>query len=309
MTKYVVSGYIGFDNFGDEAIAHVLVDKLKSKGAEKITLISSNPEKTAQLYNVNSVPMLKFVDAIKDADVLVSGGGSLLQDVTSFKSLLYYLGVIYCALFFGKKVEIFRQGIGPIHSKFGQFLTKIALKHASKISVRDKKSQELLKNWKIDAELKPDPIFDLDLPKKNNKGIVGVQLRSYPTLNEKFLNALADEIVKRFSDKKIEVLSFQDSIDLAVCEKFARILYKKGLENVEVVKGLSVNEVFEKISDLEFLIGMRFHANVVAIKSGVKALAINYDIKVKKLADEYNLPLIELKQKDFSKEFDLLIKN
>ena len=49
MTKYVVSGYIGFDNFGDEAIAHVLVDKLKSKGAEKITLISSNPEKTAQL--------------------------------------------------------------------------------------------------------------------------------------------------------------------------------------------------------------------------------------------------------------------
>ena len=45
MTKYVVSGYIGFDNFGDEAIAHVLVDKLKSKDAEKITLISSNPEK------------------------------------------------------------------------------------------------------------------------------------------------------------------------------------------------------------------------------------------------------------------------
>ena len=245
MTKYVVSGYIGFDNFGDEAIAHVLVDKLKSKGAEKITLISSNPEKTAQLYNVNSVPMLKFVNAIKDADVLVSGGGSLLQDVTSFKSLLYYLGVIYCALFFGKKVEIFRQGIGPIHSKFGQCLTKIALKHASKISVRDKKSQELLKSWNIDAELKPDPIFDLDLPKKNKKGIVGVQLRSYPTLNEKFLNALADEIVKKFSDKKIEVLSFQDSIDLAVCEKFARILYKKGLENVEVIKGLSVNEVFK----------------------------------------------------------------
>ena len=147
----------------------------------------------------------------------------------------------------------------------------------------------------------------MDLPKKNNKGIVGVQLRSYPTLNEKFLNALADEIVKRFFDKKIEVLSFQDSIDLAVCEKFARILYKKGLEKVEVIKGLSVNEVFEKISDLEFLIGMRFHANVVAIKSGVKALAINYDIKVKKLAEEYNLPLIELKQTDFSKEFNSLL--
>ena len=50
MTKYVVSGYIGFDNFGDEAIAKVLVDRLKHEGAEKITLISSNPEKTAKLY-------------------------------------------------------------------------------------------------------------------------------------------------------------------------------------------------------------------------------------------------------------------
>ena len=147
----------------------------------------------------------------------------------------------------------------------------------------------------------------MDLPKKNKKGVVGIQLRNYPTLNESFLNALADEIVKRFSDKKIEVLSLQDSIDLAICEKFARILAKKGLENVEVIKGLSINEVFEKISDLEFLIGMRFHANVVAIKSGVKALAINYDIKVKKLADEYNLPLIELTQKNFSNEFDKLV--
>ena len=99
MTKYIVSGYIGFDNFGDEAIAKVLVDRLKHEGAEKITLISSNPEKTAKLYGVDSCPMLKFFDSIKHSDVLVSGGGSLLQDVTSFKSLLYYLGVIYCNIF------------------------------------------------------------------------------------------------------------------------------------------------------------------------------------------------------------------
>ena len=47
MTKYVISGYIGFDNFGDEAIAQVLTSYLKASGAEKITVLSSNPEKTA----------------------------------------------------------------------------------------------------------------------------------------------------------------------------------------------------------------------------------------------------------------------
>ena len=94
MTKYVVSGYIGFDNFGDEAIANVLISHLKKNDAEKITVISSNPEKTSANYGVESVGMLKFLSAVKDSDVLISGGGSLLQDVTSLKSLIYYLGII-----------------------------------------------------------------------------------------------------------------------------------------------------------------------------------------------------------------------
>ena len=58
MTKYIVSGYIGFDNFGDEAIAKVLTDRLKKSGAEKITLISSSPEKAAQIHKVDSCKML-----------------------------------------------------------------------------------------------------------------------------------------------------------------------------------------------------------------------------------------------------------
>ena len=57
---------------------------------------------------------------------------------------------------------------------------------------------------------------------------------------------------------------------------------------------------------MEYLIAMRFHANVVGIKAGVKTLAINYDPKVEKLALEYNLPLINLDDEDFSKQFDRL---
>ena len=304
--KYIVSGYIGFDNFGDEAIAHVLSEKLKKDGAEKVTLISSNPEKTKVLYKVDSCPMLKFLPALIGSDVLVSGGGSLLQDVTSLKSLIYYLIVIYSALFLRKKVWIYAQGIGPINSKVGQILTKFALKKAEKISVRDQKSQELLKSWGIESELVKDPIFELELPQNNSKGTVGVQLRKFEGVNDNFLEKLTDEIAKRFSDKKIEVISLQDSIDTEVCEEFAQKLKTKGLNNVEVLKELSLNDVFETISNLEYLIAMRFHANVVGIKSGVKTLAINYDPKVEKLAQEYNLPYINLDYKDFSEQFGRL---
>ena len=83
--KYVVSGYIGFNNFGDEAIAHTVAQKLKKEMPEKITFISSNPTETAIQHDVEACGMLKFFTPLKDADVLISGGGSLLQDVTSLK--------------------------------------------------------------------------------------------------------------------------------------------------------------------------------------------------------------------------------
>lgn len=298
--KYVVSGYIGFDNFGDEAIAHVLTQKLKQNGAEKITLISSNPSRTSELHNVDSCGMFKFLPALINSDVLISGGGSLLQDVTSLKSLLYYLVVIFSALILGKKVEIFAQGIGPINSSFGQMLTKLALKKADKISVRDDNSQKLLKEWGIDSELVNDPVLDLELPHKNSKGIVGIQLRSFPSLTEDFIEKLAEKIANKFKDKKIEVISLQDSIDLNVCNSFLEKLKQKGIENIELKCGLSIQEAIDTISNLEYLVAMRFHANIIGIKSGIKTVAINYDPKVETLAQKFNLPLIELDENKFS---------
>ncbi len=304
--KYVVSGYIGFDNFGDEAIAHVLSQKLKKSGAEKVTLISSNPERTSELHGVYSCGMLKFLPSLLEADVLISGGGSLLQDVTSVKSLIYYLGVIYSALILGKKVEIFAQGIGPINSSFGRFLTKFALKRAYKITVRDRKSQELLNSWNIKSELVKDPVFDIELSPKNQTGTVGIQLRSFNGVDEIFLNRLADTISQRFSDKNIQIISLQDKLDLPVCEQFAQTLQNKGMENIEVKKQLSVNDAIDIISNLEYLVAMRFHANVIGIKAGVKTLAINYDPKVERLAEEYNLPMINMQDSDFSGQFERL---
>ena len=128
MTKYVISGYIGFDNFGDEAIAKVLTSYLKSKKAKKITVLSSNPHKTARLYDVYSANYLKFFKPIIESDVLISGGGSLLQDITSLKSLIYYLAVIVFALVFKKKVIIFAAA-----TVFSHFFANIIMGIANRI--------------------------------------------------------------------------------------------------------------------------------------------------------------------------------
>ncbi len=304
--RIVISGYYGFDNFGDEAILSVLVNRLKNFGFE-IVVLSSNPRKTSMNYFVNSIKSFDFFQVaglLKQSNILISGGGSLLQDVTSLKSLVYYLWVIATALRYKKKVIIFAQGIGPIKNKIAEFFTLKILKKCDYVSVRDQKSCEFLKNAGVNAHLLCDPIFSSDLELSDSKGVIGVQLRDFSTMNDTLLLKLARQIIKDFFDKKIEIYSLQDSADLSVCVKFEKIL--KSLKpdiNAEVMHGLTVEQVISSISSLEYMIAMRFHALVTAMKAGVKSVAVNYDIKVEKLANEAGIPLISM---DASEDFDIV---
>lgn len=291
--KVVISGYYGFGNFGDEAILAVLVQHLKQLNCE-INVISSNPQKTSSEHLVNSVrtfDLKNIIRIIKNSDILISGGGSLLQDVTSIKSILYYLFIILIAQLNNKKVIIFSQGIGPIKNKFAQLVTKNLLKKCSYISVRDNNSKTLLENWGIESELLCDPIFSLKVDSLNKTGIVGVQLRDFVTMNDSFLNKLAQKITEEFPDKRIKILSLQESIDKEICQKFCSILKKLNPNiKVEVID----NDIINNILELEYLIAMRFHSILIAIIAGLKCLAINYDIKVEKLATDAQIPILSL---------------
>ena len=141
---------------------------------------------------------------------------------------------------------------------------------------------------------------------KEHKG-VGIQLRSFPTITEDFLNSLADNVLENFKDDEIKLLSLQDSLDLEVLENFSRKLEKRGI-NSRIYRNDSILETVETISNLEYLIGMRFHANLVAVKSGVKVLGINYDVKVENLANSVSFPLIEIENQVNSENFKKVIK-
>lgn len=304
--QVVISGYYGFGNFGDEAILSVLIKRLKHMGHD-IVVLSSNPRKTSMEYFVNAINSFDFNKVsglIKHSDVLISGGGSLLQDVTSLKSLIYYLWVIFTALRHKKKVIIFAQGIGPIKNKFAKLITGMILKRCDYVSVRDSKSFKLLESMGVKADLLCDPIFSLDIKSKPQKGVIGIQLRDFATMNDNLLNKLARQIVKDFFDKHVQIFSFQDSLDLEVCKKFQGIIRALNPNiSTEVIYGVSNDEIISKIPSLEYLIAMRFHALVVAVKAGVKSIGINYDMKVEKLAKEAGIPLISM---DASEDFDVV---
>ncbi|MBR7081800.1 MAG: polysaccharide pyruvyl transferase family protein, partial [Oscillospiraceae bacterium] len=144
MYKILISGYYGFNNIGDESILRTVVDNLREKMTDiDITILSHDPKDTESKYGVKAVDRMSLrgiIKAVRDCDMLISGGGSLLQDVTSKKSILYYLFIMRLALMFGKKVFIYSQGIGPIDRPRNRRLTARVLKKVHGIVVRDENS-------------------------------------------------------------------------------------------------------------------------------------------------------------------------
>ena len=107
MHKIFISGYYGFNNIGDESILKAVIDNLRERLTEiEITVLSRNPASTAEKYQVHSVDrksLSAIISAVKKCDLLISGGGSLLQDVSSKKSIIYYLAIMWIAKLLGKK--------------------------------------------------------------------------------------------------------------------------------------------------------------------------------------------------------------
>lgn len=294
MVRVAISGYYGFKNFGDEAILSVLTSHLKNLSDVDVTVFSSDCEFTEKTYGVKAVKrfdLKSVVDTIKNCDVLISGGGSLLQDVTSLKSLIYYAFVIALGLLFNKKVIIFAQGIGPLNSDLAKNIVKNLLKYCQIVTVRDEKSLNLLNLLGVEAKLVCDPIYSLDIPSTENEGVVGIQLRDFKTMNEELLQKLALLLVTKFENKKIEIFSLQKTQDFELSKHFERILKSF---NPDMQTEIVEDDIINRLSNLEYLIGMRFHAVLVALKAGVKTCAINYDVKVEKIATDANIPMISM---------------
>lgn len=308
----VISGYYGFDNFGDEAILGILLNYLREKNCD-ITVLSNNPRKTSRFYGVRSVKnfnLLSVLISLFNSDVLISGGGSLLQDVTSPKSLIYYCLIIWIAQVLKKQVIIFAQGIGPLQREFSRNLATKLLAKCDLITVRDTKSQEFLERAGINSELVSDPVFSVDLPISEKENTVGIQLRDFKSLNDEFLFNLAKNVVENFADRTIELYVFQQALDYDICKKFEKMLKMLSPKiKVSIIQNLAQNDVIIKISRLEYMIAMRFHAVLVALKTGTKTLAINYDAKVAKLAYEAFLPILNITPDDNFEEAFARLQN
>ena len=101
--RVVLAGYYGYSNAGDELILRYIVSGLKERFPHmEISVLHRSP-KTARdscgcfCSDVNYIGrynIFKLVLHILHSDVVVMGGGSLIQDVSGLFTIYYYLGLI-----------------------------------------------------------------------------------------------------------------------------------------------------------------------------------------------------------------------
>ena len=299
MSKIVISGYYGFANAGDEAMLTAIVRSLRSaEAAVDLTVISGNPHNTATKHQVASIHRfspLKIYSALANCDLLLSGGGSLLQDVTSKKSLLYYLAIILLGNLLNKKVMLFAHGIGPIRSGILRKLTKFVCSKADLITVRDTDSLVELERLGVALEkvrLTADAVLTLAqadkaqgiaLLKKFNvsqeKPIVAISVRSWGN-GDKYLQEMAKAADALAAQQKVQIvlLPLQYPADVTACKRLQQFMQHK--DAVILDAAFDTEQFLALMGSFSLLIGMRLHALIFAAVMDVPFIALSYDPKI-----------------------------
>ena len=293
--RIALSGYYGFGNAGDEAVLSATIAELRARLPDCEPVVFSNdPEATTAAHQVEAAPRwpLGSVTAtLRECDLLLSGGGTLLQDATSLRSLMYYVAVTRAARRVGTPYAIFAQGIGPLRSWTGRRLAAGCLRGASAITVRDADSAEFAVRLGvpgISVQTAADPALLLR-PVRSERTeaalarvpegvpLVGLVVRRWPGGNAA-AEAIAEVggMARERWGATIMIMPFQHPDDLGVSEGLAEALPGATL----LLDQLAPAELMTIIGQLDLLVAMRLHALIFAATTQVPAVGVSYDPKV-----------------------------
>jgi polysaccharide pyruvyl transferase CsaB len=287
--KVLISGYYGFANLGDEAILEVLSHTLTDAG-HQVTVLSADSTRTQQLHNVNAVHRLRgMIPAVWQHDVLISGGGGLLQDATSRLSLEYYLSLMRLAKLAKKRVIVYGQSVGPL-SRAGERSVVNVLKKNVAIAVRDGRSQRYLASHGLQATLIADSALLLELPSsepqqqrqaKAEKPLLIIPRGDKPEIQgalERALTAFGQKPAHR--DVPVAVMALSPSDQEAV-----HALQQQG-RNVQLWHADSPEVALTRIANAKAVLSVRLHGLILAAAAGVPYSGIAYDPKVRAFLEE-----------------------
>jgi L-malate glycosyltransferase len=295
MYDILISGYYGFENSGDDAILMAILDNLRTyKKDIKILVLSKNPEETKRIYGIDTADRYNFnevVKAIKNSKLFLTGGGNLIQDESSTRSLMYYLATIWMAKKFGLKVMLYSNGIGAVDKKANRLITSRIINTVDVITLREEKSLEEIKSLNITKPqvfVTADPAFTLDpcsdeeaftilkaegVDKEKPK--VGISIRKWKNCKSyiKQIAAAADYMFETLHVQPV-LIPMHYPHDVEICQTVASMM-----KHPPII-----------IKNMDMIIGMRLHALIYGASLQVPMLGLIYDPKVAGFLEYINQP-------------------
>ncbi|MEG0876483.1 MAG: polysaccharide pyruvyl transferase CsaB [Oscillospiraceae bacterium] len=319
----LICGAYGMGNSGDDAILQAIVGEMRCLDPfMQITALSRNPEETKLRYGVNSIHtfgFLAFRRVMKHTKLYISGGGSLIQSVTSRRSLWYYLHTISAAKKLGNSVMMFGCGIGPVVSQSDEAKVKKVLNRCvDVITLREAFSMSELARFGVTEPkmiLASDPALTLPPAPQD---IIDAKLREHGLAPDGayVCFALRDwagfeqkaEVFAKVADYAFESLGLtpiflsinhlEDGAALAaVCSKM-RSPYKIFDEPLSSELNIGL------MSRMRSVVSMRLHGLIFAASQGVPLVGVSYDPKVTafldSVGDELCIPLAQVTEENLS---------
>lgn|SRR5581483_5505541 len=302
--RVLLSGYYGFGNLGDEALLEVIAGRIRSRfPATTLEVLSATPGLTMRRYGIDAVQRWDWRAvraAIARADVVLSGGGGLLQNATSLRSLVYYAGIVREAVRAGCKTMIFAQSIGPL-DVWGRIVVRRFCRGIARATVRDERSRALLSSLVpgVPIERTADPVFlydppeeALDLPAEGLGPESGpyavVSVRKVPALRE--AAPIVARCVDRLSSRHGIRVAFLPLGGVGDAEASTEIIRACATAPV-LLPECTLSKAAAILRGARVVVGMRLHALVLAARSAVPFLALAYDPKVSALCADLQYPL------------------
>ena len=290
----VISGYYGYGNAGDEAMLRALLDEAHRASPDaKIAVLAAHPKKEGAAAGVRCIGrynVFRIVPALRHARLFVSGGGTLLQDATSRRSLLYYTSLLRFARLAGAETALYASGIGPLRFASSRRAVRREATAASRISLRDGRSKDQLIDLGVPAEkctVTADPVLlSPPVPDEAYAGCVAVAVKNLPHGSAKTLRAVADA-ARKVADTlgaHLVVLDLYPAEDSAVSRTLAG-----ALSGAEIVSG---DAALSAAAAAEVVIGMRLHALVSAVLAGKVAVGVSPDGKIAAFLEPLGFPAL-----------------
>ncbi len=310
MPRILISGYYGFNNAGDDVVLYGIISSLRREQPHiSLSVLSNQPERTASLFGIpayNRWSLPTIVRELKRCDLLVMGGGTLMQDVTSPRSVLYYLGIVMIAKMLGKPVVFYGQGFGPILKSFSRMLIKQVVNRVDVITVRDYESGEDFKACGVTRAplyVTADPALTIhpdDIPDEPGQRILqelfadlSLPLVVFSARNwkqeERFKESIA-EAADFFCENGWNVLfvPMHYPSDIAPSEEIIARMKHPGAKLLE--QSVSFHVIMSLLKQADYVVGMRLHSLILACMLQVPFTAISYDPKIDRFVERAKMP-------------------